>query len=182
MNVTDSHDHGNCELCDRLERESAALRAELARLEGERLSDIQQPTTAQVERARESVHGSALHRAAEFCSAGDPCPPCDRVARALARETDTLRASVRDESFQRDRPRVLVIETLEGAMRAEPGDWIIKGVKGEFYPCKPDIFEASYAAVDADERRASGGGEVPASPAPVAGVSLRVSNVTLGED
>ncbi len=36
------------------------------------------------------------------------------------------------------------ITTLEGVMFAEPGDWIIKGVKGEFYPCKPDIFEATY--------------------------------------
>lgn len=39
------------------------------------------------------------------------------------------------------------IATLEGVMTAEPGDWIIKGVKGEFYPCKPDIFEATYEAV-----------------------------------
>ena len=36
------------------------------------------------------------------------------------------------------------IETLEGTMTANIGDWIIKGVKGEFYPCKPDIFEATY--------------------------------------
>lgn len=36
------------------------------------------------------------------------------------------------------------IETLEGTMTANPGDWIIRGVKGEFYPCKPDIFEATY--------------------------------------
>jgi hypothetical protein len=36
------------------------------------------------------------------------------------------------------------IKTLEGEMRADPGDWIIKGVKGEFYPCKPDIFAATY--------------------------------------
>lgn len=36
------------------------------------------------------------------------------------------------------------IHTLEGVMHASPGDWIIKGVKGEFYPCKPDIFEATY--------------------------------------
>lgn len=36
------------------------------------------------------------------------------------------------------------IETLEGTMRADYLDWIIKGVKGEFYPCKPDIFEATY--------------------------------------
>lgn len=41
-------------------------------------------------------------------------------------------------------PLVIEIETLEGTMRAEPGDWIIRGVKGEFYPCKPDIFEATY--------------------------------------
>lgn len=41
----------------------------------------------------------------------------------------------------------LGIETLEGRMRAEPGDWIIKGVKGEFYPCKPDIFATTYEAV-----------------------------------
>lgn len=39
------------------------------------------------------------------------------------------------------------IETLEGTMRALPGDFIIKGVKGEFYPCKPDIFEETYERV-----------------------------------
>ena len=39
------------------------------------------------------------------------------------------------------------IETLEGVMTASIGDWIIKGVKGEFYPCKPDIFEATYEQV-----------------------------------
>lgn len=38
----------------------------------------------------------------------------------------------------------MVIWTLEGDMTASPGDWIIKGVKGEFYPCKPDIFAATY--------------------------------------
>ncbi|MFG3509689.1 hypothetical protein ACGF5F_29775 [Streptomyces sp. NPDC047821] len=41
----------------------------------------------------------------------------------------------------------LVIATLEGAMHASPNDWIIRGVEGEFYPCKPDIFEATYEAV-----------------------------------
>ena len=40
------------------------------------------------------------------------------------------------------------IYTLEGTMTAGPNDWIIKGVKGEFYPCKPDIFEATYEAVE----------------------------------
>lgn len=41
----------------------------------------------------------------------------------------------------------LYIETLEGTMMASQGDWIIKGVKGEFYPCKPDIFEETYELV-----------------------------------
>lgn len=40
------------------------------------------------------------------------------------------------------------IETLEGEMRADMGDWIIKGVKGEFYPCKPDVFSATYECVE----------------------------------
>lgn len=39
------------------------------------------------------------------------------------------------------------VKTLEGVMRANFGDWIIKGVKGEFYPCKPDIFAATYEEV-----------------------------------
>jgi hypothetical protein len=38
----------------------------------------------------------------------------------------------------------LFIPTLEGVMEARPGDWIIRGVKGELYPCKPDIFAATY--------------------------------------
>ena len=42
------------------------------------------------------------------------------------------------------RPFGLLIETLEGPMLASPGDWVIRGVQGEFYPCKPDIFEATY--------------------------------------
>lgn len=41
----------------------------------------------------------------------------------------------------------LKIFTLEGAMNADIGDWIIKGVKGEFYPCKPDIFQQTYEQV-----------------------------------
>jgi hypothetical protein len=38
----------------------------------------------------------------------------------------------------------LTIHTLEGDMTAQPGDWIIRGVKGELYPCKPDIFAETY--------------------------------------
>lgn len=41
-------------------------------------------------------------------------------------------------------PNEIEIHTLEGRMTAQIGDWIIKGVKGEFYPCKPDIFAATY--------------------------------------
>lgn len=40
-----------------------------------------------------------------------------------------------------------MIRTLEGEHIASPGDWIIKGVKGEFYPCKPDIFSSTYERV-----------------------------------
>ncbi len=42
------------------------------------------------------------------------------------------------------------IETLEGQMRVSAGDWIITGVNGEHYPCKPDIFAKTYDAVEAD--------------------------------
>jgi hypothetical protein len=42
----------------------------------------------------------------------------------------------------------MLIQTLEGVMEAKPGDWIIRGVKGELYPCKPDIFEATYEPAD----------------------------------
>lgn len=42
----------------------------------------------------------------------------------------------------------LSLPTLEGIMIAEKGDYIIKGVQGEFYPCKPDIFEQTYEAVE----------------------------------
>ncbi len=41
----------------------------------------------------------------------------------------------------------ILIETLEGTMTASSGDFIIRGVQGEFYPCKPDIFHATYDAV-----------------------------------
>ena len=40
------------------------------------------------------------------------------------------------------------IDTLEGRMKVSPGDWIIKGVKGELYPCKDDIFQMTYEKVD----------------------------------
>ena len=44
-------------------------------------------------------------------------------------------------------PAYMLIPTREGVMRADVRDWIIKGIAGEFYPCKPDIFEATYERV-----------------------------------
>lgn len=44
-------------------------------------------------------------------------------------------------------PECIRIDTLEGVMRASVGDYVIRGVMGEFYPCKPDIFEATYEVV-----------------------------------
>ena len=50
------------------------------------------------------------------------------------------------EAYQTD--KVMVIHTLEGDMTAQIGDWIITGLRGEQYPCKPDIFEKSYELVE----------------------------------
>ena len=55
---------------------------------------------------------------------------------------DTIRVNYEDK----DNP-YLKIETLEGIMKASVGDYIIKGVNGGFYPCKPDIFEKTYERV-----------------------------------
>jgi hypothetical protein len=43
-----------------------------------------------------------------------------------------------------------VVKTLEGVMERAHGDWLIRGVKGEYYPCKPDIFEATYEAAEGE--------------------------------
>lgn len=43
---------------------------------------------------------------------------------------------------------VMGIRTLEGVMVAQPGDYVIRGVQGEIYPCKPDIFEATYEKIE----------------------------------
>lgn len=62
-------------------------------------------------------------------------------------------------------PEHLAIDTLEGTMRAEPGDWIIRGIQGEFYPCKPDIFEATYGRGLGGHADADGRDPVPVGPA-----------------
>jgi len=56
-----------------------------------------------------------------------------------------LAAFMGSETFINDGK--IEIDTLEGVMTASKGDWIIKGVQGEFYPCKPDIFEQTYDPV-----------------------------------
>lgn len=53
----------------------------------------------------------------------------------------------RSNAEQRFVAKCFNIKTLEGTMTANEGDWIIKGVKGEFYPCSPDIFAATYEPV-----------------------------------
>lgn len=57
----------------------------------------------------------------------------------LVEETDALDASLKYVGIN--------IPTLEGVMRASEGDYVIRGVQGEFYPCKPSIFEATYDSV-----------------------------------
>jgi len=83
------------------------------------------------------------------------------VNMVLVISVDTLsegRFSVKKERF-RKKPVVieayqtdveLIINTLEGDMKASPGDWIITGVNNEQYPCKPDIFERTYEKVIAE--------------------------------
>lgn len=51
-------------------------------------------------------------------------------------------------SASRHPENIFYIQTLEGRMEARVGDWIIKGIKGEFYPCKNDIFEMTYELVE----------------------------------
>lgn len=64
---------------------------------------------------------------------------------------------------------ILAIDTLEGTMTADVGDWIIKGVAGEFYPCKPEIFDATYEHVFG-----------PLGPLGYAYPSLNADQVSLG--
>lgn len=62
--------------------------------------------------------------------------------------TDDILAFCEDcFSYEKDYVRILVINTLEGTMKASPMDYIIKGVKGEFYACKPDVFVLTYEEV-----------------------------------
>lgn len=67
---------------------------------------------------------------------------------ACSKFCPTLQAISIDEDgaeYTRANP---IIPTMEGNHLCTPGDWIIKGIKGEFYPCKPDIFAATYDKVE----------------------------------
>jgi len=72
-----------------------------------------------------------------------------RLAEVGEEPTDEMHAwlDARSDKWESDRDEGIAIKTLEGMMRAEPGDWVIEGVKGELYPCKPDIFDATYEPV-----------------------------------
>ena len=64
---------------------------------------------------------------------------------------DSLIYDIIDTAWEvcKGRPHVLMkIKTLEGNMHVSEGDYIIKGLKGEFYPCKPDIFEKKYEFIN----------------------------------
>ena len=54
------------------------------------------------------------------------------------------------DAYQTDEE--VYIETLEGIMKADKNDWIIKGVKGEYYPCKPDVFSMTYTKIYPEEK------------------------------
>lgn len=60
-----------------------------------------------------------------------------------------MQPSLRELNVQWMEP--VKIMTLEGVMEGNIGDFIIKGVQGEFYPCKPDIFEQTYEKVEAEQ-------------------------------
>ncbi|MBC1811433.1 hypothetical protein HCA70_01510 [Listeria booriae] len=57
-----------------------------------------------------------------------------------------VKKPVKVKAYQTDQP--LIIETLEGNMKASPGDWIVTGVNGEKYPVKPDIFQKTYDKIN----------------------------------
>ena len=77
-----------------------------------------------------------------FCLGFDPMPDWFCSARSSGQIT-----THNVDERPRGGPDYAVIRTLEGEMRAEYGDFVIQGVKGEIYPCKPDIFEATYSVV-----------------------------------
>lgn len=73
--------------------------------------------------------------------------PADPDTHALSGEVEAFDAWLlrnQGDHICRYEGKALIIPTLEGEMTANPGDWIIRGIRGELYPCKPDIFAATY--------------------------------------
>ena len=62
--------------------------------------------------------------------------------------TDTIRIVNMGKWYDPNIPSHIEIKTLEGTMRGDMGDFIIRGINGEIYPCKPDIFLATYESVE----------------------------------
>lgn len=81
-----------------------------------------------------------------------PHENCAEIAAFLGQEHDSIGCRIANGSNS------WVIQTLEGEMECLPLDWIIKGVSGEFYPCKPDIFAATYEPVEASPPLLAGEG------------------------
>ena len=67
---------------------------------------------------------------------------------SIAQITNELQMKDSDYNFQNGSNGKFHIHTLEGTMTANVGDWIIRGIKGEFYPCADEIFAATYEPVD----------------------------------
>lgn len=96
----------------------------------------------------------------------DPPHACEQVWRFLGWEWPSPQQPEGDfylstwhDNEECDGATPVYIDTLEGLMEAKPKDWIIKGVRGEFYPCKPDIFDATYEPVANGDYSASGGSD-----------------------
>jgi hypothetical protein len=66
------------------------------------------------------------------------------MTETITQKSGMFRKRVPVYAYRYEQPQPLVIHTLEGDMTAMPGDWVITGVNGEQYPCKPDIFAATY--------------------------------------
>lgn len=77
-----------------------------------------------------------------------------------------LPVNAQETLLEFDSPSIIRVRTLEGVMTAELGDWVIKGVKGELYPCEPDIFAATYEIADGNpaSTQSSGGNRVSEAP------------------
>ncbi|MFF4026971.1 hypothetical protein ACFYY5_29385 [Nocardia elegans] len=92
----------------------------------------------------EAEHLSSLNgeRITEWINANGGTARLGVIKWIYDRDTDTRKP------YDGDNPLWIEIETLEGTMTANVGDWIIRGVAGEFYPCRSDVFAQTYEAVE----------------------------------